>query len=558
MSEQQVSAAKSGATNADGLYENRWKALTVVLLAVFVDLLDISIVNVAIPEIQRDLGASYSAIQWVLAGYALTFALTLITGGRLGDIHGRDRVFIAGMAIFTVASLICGVAQSPGMLVAGRLLQGVGAGVMMPQVLSLIQVMFPAHERAKAFGMYGGVAGLATVSGPLAGALLTHADIAGLDWRPIFLVNIFVGAAAIAAAIKLLPNSKAPHPLRLDFGGIAILSLALLAVFLPLIQGREAGWPAWTWISLGAAPVFLLAFIWFEKSRKDSPLVELHLFKEKSFTAGTFIVALLLGCIGSYFLIYTVSLQIGLGFSVLMVGMTGLPYSLGSAIGSGMGAQLAPKVGRKLLAIGVVLSAAGMLALAWTVERYEATLDVWQLYPSLFVSGIGLGFIIVPLSDFTLAKVAHRDAGSAAGVFATFQQLGSAAGIAVIGVLFFGTLSSHAMTSAQQAESQISRDLVAAGIPSSVASEIGNSFSECFEDRASEKDPNVVPPSCQTQGGNSTVANALTVATESALADNFSHAWKVSLLWISAVHLVILGLVFLLPRKVEHRDDIMV
>src|SRR5713101_8140925 len=231
----------------------RWLTLAVLLLAAFMNLLDISIVNIAIPSIQRDLHASYADIQWALAGYTLAYALVLITGGRLGDTFGRKRLFLIGVTGFTIMSALCGAAQSPGILIASRVAQGAFGAIMIPQVLSVIQVIFPPHERIKALAGFGVTAGLGTVSGPLLGGLLIQHNLFGLGWRPIFLINVPVGVLAFAASAVLVRESKAANPPRLDPVGVGLISAALLLLLYPLVEGRQLGWPAWTVASMAAS-----------------------------------------------------------------------------------------------------------------------------------------------------------------------------------------------------------------------------------------------------------------------------------------------------------------
>src|SRR5215472_5484620 len=224
----------------------RWPALWCVLTAAFMVLLDISIVNVAIPSIQQNLHASFGEVQLVLAGYALAYAVLLITGGRLGDIYGRKRMFMLGMGGFVVASALCGLAQNPTMLVTSRVLQGLMAALMYPQVLSVIQVLFPPRERGKAFGIFGAIIGLATISGPLAGGLIIRDDLSGGAWRWIFLVNLPIGIAALSAAWRVLPESRAPQATRLDLWGVGIVTAGLGLLVYPLVEGRDLGWPVWS------------------------------------------------------------------------------------------------------------------------------------------------------------------------------------------------------------------------------------------------------------------------------------------------------------------------
>src|SRR6266702_4801129 len=238
----------------------RWLTLVILLLAGFMNLLDVSIVNIAIPSIQRDLHASYADVQWTLAGYALSYALVLITGGRLGDTFGRKRLFLIGVAGFTVMSVLCGAAQSAGMLIASRVGQGALGALMIPQLLSVIQVSFPAAERIKALAAFGVTAGLGTVSGPLLGGLLIQSNLLGLDWRPIFLINVPVGVLAVIASAVLVRESRAPSPPKLDPAGVALISAALLLLLYPLVQGRQLGWPAWTFASMAASVPMLAVF----------------------------------------------------------------------------------------------------------------------------------------------------------------------------------------------------------------------------------------------------------------------------------------------------------
>ena len=248
---------ETAAAAARAAGRRRWIALAVVLTAAFMDLVDATIVNIAIPSIQRDTGATFSAVQWVTAGYALAFALGLITGGRLGDIHGRKKLFLLGMGGFTLASALCGFATGPGMLVGARVLQGAMAALMVPQVLAIIHVTFPAHERGKVFGMFGAVIGLGAVCGPLIGALLTEGNLFGLEWRPIFLINLPVGIAGILLGRRFLTESRAPRALRVDLIGTALATAGLLMLLYPLTQGRESGWPLWGFVSMAASPLVL-------------------------------------------------------------------------------------------------------------------------------------------------------------------------------------------------------------------------------------------------------------------------------------------------------------
>jgi EmrB/QacA subfamily drug resistance transporter len=532
----------------------RWIALAVVLIAGFMQLVDISIVNVAIPSIQRDLDATYAQIQWVLAGYQLAFAVMLITGGRLGDIFGRKRLFMTGMAGFTLASALCGLAQNPGMLIGSRVLQGLMGAIMFPQILSVIQVTFPPRERGTAFGMFGATIGLATITGPLVGGLLIEADLFGLEWRPIFLVNVPIGIAALAAATRYLIESKAPRALRLDPVGVAIVTTGLLLLVYPLVQGRDLDWPLWTFLSMAAAVPVLAGFAAYERRKKaldGSPLVDLDLFRQRAFVPGLAVAAIFFMGIPAFFLTFSLWLQIGLGFSPLHAGLTGAPFAVGSALASAASVRLAPALGRRILSVGSLLLVAGMVALIWTVDRYGGAVHSWQLLPALLVCGLGLGSVVAPLVNVVLAGIRGQDAGAASGVLSTVQQVGGAVGVALIGVIFFGLLGSQAAGVADDLIPGLRGDLQRAGLPPAVTQQVAAGFRTCFEDRASAKDPSAVPASCaraQAQGkGQPQVAKVVTATADSARRQDFSKAFQRTLLFEVVVYLACFLLVFLLP-----------
>src|SRR3954452_23652092 len=262
----------------------RWKSLAVILAAAFLVGLDFFVVNISIPSIRSSLHATFAEVQLVIASYGLTYAVLLISGGRLGDIYGRKRMFMWGVAAFTAASLLCGIAPTPTFLIAARALQGVAGALSFPQVLSIMQVTFPLSERAKAFGLFGTVIGTSSFSGNVLGGLLVSANVFGLGWRPIFLINLPIGIATVLAATRFVRESKSPKARRLDLGGVAIMTLALVLLLYPLIEGREAGWPAWAFVSMAASiPTFVL-FVQFERRvtrRGGSPLVELSPFHDR-------------------------------------------------------------------------------------------------------------------------------------------------------------------------------------------------------------------------------------------------------------------------------------
>ncbi|PRH79271.1 MFS transporter [Streptomyces solincola] len=444
----QPSPAASGPAAAVPGDRRRWLALAIVMTAAFMDLVDVTIVNIAIPSIERDLSASFGAIQWVTAGYALAFAAGLITGGRLGDIYGRKRLFLVGIAGFTLASALCGFAASPEMLVASRLLQGAMASLMVPQVLAIVHVTFPAHERGKVFGLFGAIVGLGAVSGPLLGALLTQWNLFGLEWRPIFLINLPVGIAGLILGRKFITESRAGKALRLDLVGVGLVTLGLLMLIYPLTRGRELGWPLWGHLCMLASPLVFAALVVYErhKTRRDgSPLIELSLFKVKSFAAGV-TVQLTFGVVmGVFFLVWTLYMQTGLGWTPLRAGLTGVPFSIAVSVAAGISVQkLVPRFGRKVLQTGALTMAAGVLLYIWEADRYGRGIESWQMALPLVVMGLGMGLIVAPLTDAVLSDVPREHAGSASGLVNTTQQMGTALGLGLVSVVFFDAIDEAA------------------------------------------------------------------------------------------------------------------
>ncbi|MCW1094633.1 MFS transporter [Streptomyces sp. RS2] len=425
----------------------RWFALAIVMTAAFMDLVDVTIVNIAIPSIQRDEGASFSQIQWITAGYALAFAAGLITGGRLGDIHGRKRLFLVGIGGFTLASALCGLAVNPEMLVASRILQGGMAALMVPQVLSIVHATFPAHERGKVFGLFGAIVGLGAVSGPLLGALLTEWNLFGLEWRPIFLINLPVGIAGLVLGSRFITESKAPRALRLDLVGVALVTLGLLMLIYPLTRGEELGWPLWGHLSMAGSVVVLAVLVAYERrksARDGSPLVELSLFRVKSFAAGIAVQTVFGVGLGVFFLVWTLYMQVGLGWTPLRAGLTGVPFSIAVSTAAGISVQkLVPRFGRKVLQAGALVMAAGVLLYVWESGRYGLAITSWQMALPLAVMGLGMGLIVAPLTDAVLSQVPREHAGSASGLINTVQQMGNALGLGLVSVVFFGTMGDH-------------------------------------------------------------------------------------------------------------------
>lgn len=543
------------------LTKYRWVAYGILLMAAFMQLLDVTIVNVAIPTLREDLGMSYAAIQWMAAGYTLSFAIFLVAGGRLGDIFGRKKIFMIGVAWFTIASLLCGLAGSGDQLIIFRLLQGAGAALMMPQIMANLVVLFkPGKERLKASGLYGGVAGLALASGPIVGGALLEANTLGLDWRSIFLINIPVGILAFVVSLKILPESKSEHPLKVDWLGMVLLGTALGLLLYPLIQGRELDWPIWTFWMMGASVPLLIVFWFWEqyKGRKDkSPLVLLELFRNREFIAGVLLFIMFYGAMSSFFLIYTLFLQGGLGYSALHAGLNNLPVAIGLAVSAGAIVNiLLPKIGRNVLVIGVVSMMAGYLTLVAMLQWVGADITSWHMLPGLSLIGMGMGLFIASLFNFVLTGIKHHQAGSASGVLSTVQEVGAAVGIALIGVVFFNLLGSHALMSAQAQDGLIRDRLTATHIPVPVQDKIISSFHDCFVDLSNAKDPNEEPESCKTSNSSAlspqimqTIQQTFTDTGRAANTANFIDTFQKTLLVQVVVCLAVLALIPLLPKK---------
>lgn len=547
-------------------------ALWVILLAFFMDLLDTTIVNVAIPSVQKELGTSYASIQWIIAGYSLTFALFLITGGRLGDIFGYKKLFLVGVAGFTIASTLCGFATSSEMLIGSRLFQGFCAAMMVPQILSTIQVMYTTTgERQGISAFYGALAGVASVGGPIIGALLISWNLFDSGWRLIFLVNLPFGLAALALGTLFLPDRKSPHPLRLDFLGVALIVIAMLMLMYPLIQGRQLDWPQWTFISMAAS---LVVFVLFgvsqvlKDNRDGSPLVVPHLFRARSFVVGITLMIVFFAVVSSFFLVFTLFTQIGLGYSVLKAGLTGIPFSIGVSVAAGLsGPVLVPRFGRAIVTAGPLLMILGFLLLIATIRSFDHVTP-WEMIPALLVSGVGMGFVVAPIYPFVLAEVALKDAGSASGVINAVGQIGGAIGVAAIGVIFFGLLGSQATSSVDSIRDRLSNDLTSAGVPSFAVPSVISSFEACYSDRANAKDPSEVPESCvagekaqaafaaASPGIAKAVGPVVAQAAVSANQRNFTDALTKTLLWQIGILIVALLLSFLLPRRPRHEAEL--
>lgn len=543
----------------------RWLGLAVVLLATFMDLLDTTIVNVAIPSIQHNLSMTYSAIQWVTAGYILAFSLLLVTGGRLGDIFGRKRIFIIGIAGFTLASFLCGAAPTAGVLVAARVLQGAMAALMVPQILATIQVTFSSEERGKVVAMYSSVTGLAGFAGPLLGGLLISLNLFGWDWRTIFFVNVPVGLIAIVGGLLAIDDSRAPEKPRLDLPGVFFVTFALLLLVYPLVQGRELGWPLWTYISMAASIPALALFLWYERRKNQagtSPLILLSPFRFRSFWGGLIVMWAIGAALSSFLFIFSLWMQIGLGFSAIHAGLTFLPFTIGISLTAGLiGSRYSTRLGRSVVRIGASLLIAGLLTAVYTLHHFGIATTSWDLVPALLLYGAGFGLLFVSIFNFILAGLEPKEAGSVAGLVNTMQQLGSAVGIAVVGVIFFSFIGHLANQSFAVYKPELVSDLQASHIPAAATESIVRSIEMCFYDRSNEKDPTAIPASCRQNTTAPGSAKLSTLARDISLKSNrqnFTDSFIRSI-WVEiGICVVMLMSISLLPRHITKPKDALI
>ena len=418
----------------------RGLAIGILLFASFMDLLDVTIVQVALPSIGADLGASEAQLEWIVSGYLLAFAVALITGGRLGDLFGRQRIFLIGIAGFTLASVAAAAAWSGDVLVATRIAQGLFAALMVPQLLASVQALFSPRERAPMYGLIGGVSGLAAVAGPVLGGWLVDADLWDLGWRSIFLLNLPVGVVIFALAARFVPNTKSSRPMHLDLVGVVLLTAVVLAFMIPLVEGQTLGWPAWLWIPVAIGALLLVAFVASQRRRMrrdGSALLPMPLFRDRGFSAGIVTQAAFQGSLNAFTLPFIIYLQVGLGFDALTAGLNLLAFSLGAMLGTGAAIPLVPRLGKVLVTAGAVILAGGVLWVFAIVSATGSDFSGWSAVWAMLVAGLGLSLLIIPLVDVALATVPVADAGAASGAYSTFQQLGAAAGVAVSTTVFF-------------------------------------------------------------------------------------------------------------------------
>jgi MFS family permease len=416
-------------------------ALGTLLLGAFLSIADFFIVNVAPGDIRSTLSASTGTLEMVVTGYGVTYALLLVGGGRLGDAFGRRRMFMSGMAAFTVASLLCGLAPTAGALVAMRILQGGSAAMMVPQVLATVQATTTGAHRLRALGWFGATAGLAAVVGQVVGGYLVSADLAGTGWRPIFLVNIPIGIAGLLLAARVVPDTRSDNPARHDWGGTGLLALALLTLLVPLMEGRSYDWPLWSWVSLAVSPFAFLAFIRHERGlelRGGVPLVPPSLVRVPSMARGLLIGLPFFAGFGGFMFVYTVMAQTGLGLEAVETGLVIAPMAVAFLAASLVTPRLVVRLDRSIITLGALLQAVGLGLTAWVVAGAWPDVNLGLLAITMTVAGLGQGLVASPLFGVILSHVPPASAGAGSGVLATTQQTALALGVATLGNLFLG------------------------------------------------------------------------------------------------------------------------
>jgi EmrB/QacA subfamily drug resistance transporter len=417
------------------------KNRTVILVlsaAQFIMVLDTTVMNVSISQVVDDLDTTVPNLQFAITAYTLVMAAFMLTGAKFGDIWGRRRAFAIGLGVFTLASAACGLAPDPAVLVAARLVQGVGGALLMPNVLAIIGATYAGAERGRALGVYGLVMGLAAASGQLIGGALVQS----VGWRACFLINVPVGLAALALAPRVVRETRGVAG-TLDVLGTTLVTVGLTAIVLPLVEGRQHGWPVWTWISLAVAPAILGAFAAHQRRlerRGGAPLIAPALLRARSFSAGL-VTQLAFWCgQASFFLVLALYLQQGRGLSALQAGLVFTILAVAYVVASAQAPALAARHGRRLLAAGALVLASGHALLAVVVAAIGTGGSLALVVPAFVLIGAGMGLVIVPLTTTIMSGVAAEHAGAASGALSTMQSVGAALGVAITGVIFFGAL----------------------------------------------------------------------------------------------------------------------
>ena len=424
--------------------KHRWLILGIVLAAEIMDLLDSTIVNVAGPSLQQQLGATPAALQWVIGGYTLTLGAGLVIGARLADRYSRRNIFLLGITSFTFASFLCAIAPTIEALIAFRLIQGFAAALVLPHVIGFIRDVFPPAEIGKAFAIFGPVFGLGGILGPVIGGFLIDSNIGSTGWRAVFLVNIPIGIVVMALGWIYLPKSASDHSITIDLVGSLLIIASSGFLLLPLIQGQQAGWPLWTFISLIVSLLGFLIFTFQQRwviSRHRSPLVDPDIFESRTYNLGLAGIFIFFAGFTGVYLIITLFLQIGQGYSASGAGIANIAIALGTAVGGALsGAVLAEKFGTRVLQFGALAQITGALLIFIALPDMQS-FNFWHIAPGMFVSGFGTGLVVAALFDAILLAIKDDLVSSASGVLSAIQSLGASVGVAIFGTIFFNQVA---------------------------------------------------------------------------------------------------------------------
>ena len=443
----------------------RWWVLATMTGSLSMVMIDQTVVSVALPTMQHDLHATTALLELVVSGYSMAYAVLLVLGGRLGDTHGRRRLFLIGIAGFTTTSLLCGLAPSGMTLVAARVLQGATAALMVPQTLSTIQATGDLASRSRALGWFGATGGLAAVTGQLLGGVLVSANIAGTGWRSIFFVNVPVGLVGLAMTARHVPETRAGRRQHIDYVGTALLALTLVAVLLPLTEGRALGWPLWSWLLLGCAPVGAVALAAFERAHEragGTPLIPPTVLQHQSMRRGLLLAVPFFATFAAFMFLYALLTQSFLHFDALRAGLTLGPMAFAFLLTSLATTPLVARYGRAVIGAGAGIQLVGLAVLMATLVVWWPHVTAWELLTGLTIMGAGQGLVMSPLIRVVLSDVPREVAGAGSGVLTTSQQTSLALGVASLGTLFV-SLSSPQQIGALHAA------LVVLGVQSLVA-----------------------------------------------------------------------------------------
>lgn len=419
-----------------------WLGLAVILVAEMLDALDALITSIGAPAILRDLGGGPALVQWLAATYTLAMACGLLIGGRLGDLFGKRRLFLVGMAGFTLGSLLCGLATGPATIIAGRVVQGLLGALMLPQGIGMIRTLFPGDRSGRAFGLFGPLMTIAGIGGPILAGALIDLNPFGLGWRSLFLVNVVPGVAALVTGLVVLPVDDSTRDLSLDWTGSALVAAGMAAIVFPLVEGRELGWPLWAFGVLAGGVALLVLFGLQQRGRARAgrdPLVEPSLFGRRSFVAGLGLALVFFGGTGAIGMVTALYLQLGLHLSPLMASLVTCFEAVGMVGGFLVMAKLGSS--RRTMGVGMVLCAAGHVAMLASLRAMGAAVDPWLLGPSILLTGLGIGTTMGPFFAMIISGVNDDEAGSASGALTSVQQISTALGVSTLGSVFFSAVA---------------------------------------------------------------------------------------------------------------------